>query len=140
MYEPEAADLLMKLGLSVAKEATPSEGEGKVVPLESVQALSAAMSLIGGDSGVSADVRCWFCCFGWFLVERVFVGVCRWCRFGRFFSLRECGRMCAHGVAVDVSVEGFLGMFGCRWCRCRCIFVGGCQRTCVLRSGAVDDF
>lgn len=61
MYEPEAADLLKKLGLSIAEEATPSEGEGMVVPLESVQALSAAMSLIGGDSGVSADVRR-FCC------------------------------------------------------------------------------
>ncbi|CAM9396720.1 unnamed protein product, partial [Scytosiphon promiscuus] len=55
MYEPEAAELLTKLGLSVAGAATPAEGEGKVVPIESVQALSAAMALIGGDSGVSAD-------------------------------------------------------------------------------------
>ncbi|CAN0519529.1 unnamed protein product, partial [Ectocarpus sp. 12 AP-2014] len=59
MYEPQAADLLMKLGLSVAEQASP-EGTGGVaadrtVPLEGVQALSAAMSLIGGDSGVSAE-------------------------------------------------------------------------------------
>ncbi|CAM9467978.1 unnamed protein product, partial [Ectocarpus sp. 4 AP-2014] len=59
MYEPQAADLLMKLGLSVAEQASP-EGTGgvaadRIVPLEGVQALSAAMSLIGGDSGVSAE-------------------------------------------------------------------------------------
>lgn len=62
MYEPQAADLLMKLGLSVAEHASPSpEGTGgvtadRIVPLEGVQALSAAMSLIGGESGVSAEV------------------------------------------------------------------------------------
>ena len=67
MYEPQAADLLMKLGLSVAEgksaspegspEGAPEGGAARTVPVEGVQALSAAMSLIGGDSGVSADVR-----------------------------------------------------------------------------------
>jgi len=67
MYEPLAVDLLTKIGLSVAEEpssASQEPGQGaaapdkaKVVPLESVQALSAAMSLIGGEAGVSADVR-----------------------------------------------------------------------------------
>lgn len=62
MYEPQAADLLMKLGLSVEQGggASPEGGApaaDKVVPVEGVQALSAAMSLIGGDAGVSADVR-----------------------------------------------------------------------------------
>lgn len=59
LYEPQAAELLTTLGLSVAEEASPEHGEsvGKVVPRESVQALSAAMSLVGGGSGVSAEVR-----------------------------------------------------------------------------------
>lgn len=58
MYEPQAAELLMTLGLSVAEEASPEQGESgsRVVPVEGMQALSAAMSLIGGDSGVSAEV------------------------------------------------------------------------------------
>lgn len=58
MYEPQAAELLMTLGLSIAEEASPEDGASgaSVVPLEGVQALSAAMSLIGGDSGVSAEV------------------------------------------------------------------------------------
>eukprot|EP00903_Cladosiphon_okamuranus_P015453 g14271.t2 len=56
MFKPQAADLLTKLGLTVAEESS-SEGEGgaKVVPVEGVQALSAAMSLIGGDAGITAD-------------------------------------------------------------------------------------
>lgn len=61
MYEPQATELLMTLGLSVAEESSPEQGEGaaaagRIVPLEGVQALSAAMSLLGGDSGVSAEV------------------------------------------------------------------------------------
>lgn len=64
MYEPQATDLLTKLGLSVAERGAPQNqagGDGdaaldRVVPVESVQALSAAMSLIGGDSGISAEV------------------------------------------------------------------------------------
>lgn len=74
MYEPQAAELLMKLGLSVAEGplASPeAAAEGpRVVPVEGVQALSAAMSLIGGDAGVSADVRFFF--FVWVLY-RVFL-------------------------------------------------------------------
>ncbi|CAM9177814.1 unnamed protein product, partial [Ectocarpus fasciculatus] len=59
MYEPQAADLLKKLGLSVAEDVS-AEGTGgvaanRIVPLEGVQALSAAMSLVGGDSGLSAE-------------------------------------------------------------------------------------
>lgn len=58
VYEPEAVDLLSQLGLTVSWEASSEEGSASdnVVPTEGVQALSAAMSLIAGESGASADV------------------------------------------------------------------------------------
>eukprot|EP00904_Undaria_pinnatifida_P000984 jgi/Undpi1/10887/HiC_scaffold_3.g01413.m1 len=56
MYEPEAAELLTRLGLSVtAVEASAEEGTGRFVPWEGVQALGAAMSLLGGGAGVSGE-------------------------------------------------------------------------------------
>lgn len=56
MYEPEAAELLTRLGLSVTTEASSEQGTDRLVPWEGVQALSAAMSLLGGGAGVSGEV------------------------------------------------------------------------------------
>lgn len=58
MYEPEAENLLAHIGLSISDGGGSAEGDAdKVVPAEGVQALSAAMSLLGGNSGVFTEVR-----------------------------------------------------------------------------------
>lgn len=58
LYEPEATDLLAQLGLvttAIGEEQDVSSSP-RVVPYEGVQALSAAMSLLGSESGASAEV------------------------------------------------------------------------------------
>lgn len=62
MYEPEAVDLLNQLGIVVEQASAREDGSEKTIPIEGVQALSAAMSLLGGNSGVTAEVGGqWFC-------------------------------------------------------------------------------
>lgn len=84
IYEPQAVDLLMKLGLSVA-DSPAVEGGAKVVPVEGLQALSAAMSVIGGDAGFPTDVRLVVC--GYPTVVTVTVP----CVCGCFFCLQGEG-------------------------------------------------
>lgn len=58
LYREEAQDLLRRMGLSTPDEAGSSGDEAKIIPDEGVEALSAAMALLGGaEAGVGGEVR-----------------------------------------------------------------------------------